>query len=368
MTASGKQLNDLTTAIADHFNKNDLARAVRAVLEKDLEDISLHNNKIDIIFALLDWANRRDRLLELLDGLKQRNPSQPFAIRVDEVLVAIAASLQGGGVAANPLKDCLIDGQVFIARDSLCSSVERIIRPGHFPKRISTITGPDAVGKSYSWLLIRHAARNSAGATPVKVDLTDRDMVEEWTPEEVTRSLARQLGLDESSISGLTESENGDAGQSAATSASRRALYAVEWLIGKLSGNQKTWWIVVDGLEAAGLPIATVELMELIANAIADKRINHVYLFLLGFARPLKNVSRTYNVSVPYRALCEDDVRSHAANLVNQYCQGNASERENKAARVADEALQGLNGLVDRESLELMTNQFQEAAERLLME
>lgn len=364
MTASGAQLETLANAVAAHFDLADLGRAVRAILDMDLESISTGGDKIEISFDLVDWANRRSKLIDILDGLKNRNPSVEFHGKIDAVLDEMNSPVAASG---DPLKECLIDGEVFITRDNLNTGIGKIIGGGHFPKKISTVSGPDATGKTYSWTMISYVARAMADAVPIKIDLGDRDDLDDWTPEELMRSLAHQMELDISTIIDLTESDDDDGvGHSAATGRSRRARYVGDWLVGKLNDDEKDWWIVIDGLELPGIPNSTFDLVEILADLIADRRITNVRLFLLGYGRVPSQKMRRFTTQVPFQLITENDVRDHARNLVSQFYQGEPDEMEARATEVANGALDGLNGLTNRQELETMTVQFQLAAERLL--
>ena len=100
MEWSGKQLKLLETALLRAFpNVSDLQRMVRFNLNEKLAEITGGDTLTDMVFFLLQWAESRGKLDDLLQAARAANPDNPDLVDV-EVLISSGADRSGDSPSA----------------------------------------------------------------------------------------------------------------------------------------------------------------------------------------------------------------------------------------------------------------------------
>ncbi len=74
MTLSGEDFKKLLDAMLQAYNKSDLRQMVKFNLDKDLDEIIGGVTGAEIIFNLIQWAEARGKLEDLLNAVSQNRP------------------------------------------------------------------------------------------------------------------------------------------------------------------------------------------------------------------------------------------------------------------------------------------------------
>ena len=72
---NGRKLEEIHAALLDAFTHASLRQMVRFQLDQQLERIAVGDSYDEIVFELVEWAERNDRLTDLLHGACAANPS-----------------------------------------------------------------------------------------------------------------------------------------------------------------------------------------------------------------------------------------------------------------------------------------------------
>jgi hypothetical protein len=100
LTLDGAQRQRLCEALGVAFSLKELKRMVRFRLSLDLEDVSEAGTKADVVFELVEYANRRDLVRPLVEGARAENPGNPAlaafldTLGLDPVPAAAARALE----------------------------------------------------------------------------------------------------------------------------------------------------------------------------------------------------------------------------------------------------------------------------------
>ena len=77
MTLTGPQKQAMQTALLAAFDMSELAQMIQFQLEKTLTQIADGKNDTEIVFNLVQWADRNGHVLDLIDGALAANPNNP---------------------------------------------------------------------------------------------------------------------------------------------------------------------------------------------------------------------------------------------------------------------------------------------------
>ena len=97
MALSGQQTEQICNALLDAYDEASLRQMVRVRLDRKLEEIAGGDNLSDIVFSLVDWADRHTRVLDLIDGAYAENPR-------NETLRFLHAQMPRTGAWSRPKK------------------------------------------------------------------------------------------------------------------------------------------------------------------------------------------------------------------------------------------------------------------------
>jgi small GTP-binding protein len=86
MSLSGSQIKILMDALLSAFDFDSLRMVVRFHLDEDLDRIVAGNNFREVVFNLITWAERTDRVEELVRGARAENPTNPTLDAAAEAL------------------------------------------------------------------------------------------------------------------------------------------------------------------------------------------------------------------------------------------------------------------------------------------
>ena len=74
MTLTGPQHRQLQQALDSAFDETGLRQLVRQEMDADLYSVAGGKNKTEIVLNLIDWADRQNRVAELMQGAVRQNP------------------------------------------------------------------------------------------------------------------------------------------------------------------------------------------------------------------------------------------------------------------------------------------------------
>jgi hypothetical protein len=289
----GRQLLLVRDAVADNYDYEVLEQDLRFQLDRRLGQIAAPDNLRNVVFRVLDTAEREGWLPELL-GVFQNGRYPAVREVITRVLAECAPPPDGGwsafGVAAgqpgaaagpgigspaadaDPFLNHVIGRLLFIDRSGLRSHLRDLLSDS--PSRVLVVTGERPCGKSYTWFYVRQ--RELLGdITPVLVDLSD--WAEPSGPVEVMSSIGLQLGLPEPTID--------EHAQGAAQAQRLR-----DWLVGMLQPRERDghrYLLVFDSLDHVAQRDDTLQLIEYIAGAAIRQRLAGLRVILLGYTNRL---------------------------------------------------------------------------------
>jgi hypothetical protein len=90
-----KQLKQLHSTLLDAFDPSELKQMVKFELGENLDAIAGGGNLSETVFNLIQWAERRGRIEDLIQGAVNYNPD-------NEALLAIRDALLGAPAVAAP--------------------------------------------------------------------------------------------------------------------------------------------------------------------------------------------------------------------------------------------------------------------------
>ena len=137
------------TAITDYFTQDELSRAIAFCLDVTLEEIVPPGSFRDQAFKLLMWAQRGDKILDLLMCLAETRPN----VTTFEATAALLQDVQQGSCFVRPLPSSLQKivplirprrNNYFFGRSRELLELCNALQPG----RVVTICGTGGVGKS----------------------------------------------------------------------------------------------------------------------------------------------------------------------------------------------------------------------------
>lgn len=286
----GRRLLRIQEAIVASYDPTILEQDIRFKLNRRLSDISGPDSLPNMVYRVLDAAEREGWLIDLLTMLgDSRYPAvREIAARVlVEVGPPVDAPLplDGGGgpgngsVVADPYFRSVVAQRPFVDRTILRAHLKDLL--SNSLSRVLVVTGERPCGKSYTWTFARQPDLLD-GFTPVLVDLAD------WSdpsvPIDVMSSVALQLKLPRPTVD--------EHAQGAAQAQRLR-----DWLVGQLNARDPSgrWLLVFDSLDHVAQREETLQLIEFLAGAAIRQRLDGLRVILLGYAnripiRPLESV------------------------------------------------------------------------------
>src|SRR5262249_48070750 len=87
MPLNGDQAQKLHDAIVDHFDRPGLERLVRFGLNERLDRISSDGPLDTVVFNLIQWADQRGRMTDLIQAVGQARPNVPEIQAIAEALL-----------------------------------------------------------------------------------------------------------------------------------------------------------------------------------------------------------------------------------------------------------------------------------------
>ena len=73
MDLTGKQVQRIQDAIRSGYNRESLAMALRFRMDVELNDIVANGPFAEQVFALIEWADKQGRVIELVEALHTGN-------------------------------------------------------------------------------------------------------------------------------------------------------------------------------------------------------------------------------------------------------------------------------------------------------
>lgn len=161
MKLTGILVEKTVSTINLRFSIPEVRRAVRYKLDEELDNIATYTEKMDIIFEVVEWSGRRDKIPELFDGLITVNPiAQPELKEILELAVRPSDNTTGTAPvlpAFDPLSHYFIADEPFVDREQLRNQLDSLWQGGR--SGVLIVRGERYSGRSHSWWLIHEMAR-----------------------------------------------------------------------------------------------------------------------------------------------------------------------------------------------------------------
>jgi hypothetical protein len=218
-------------------------------------------------------------LEDLVEVLLEDRPGQQTFADTKAVLDSTAPDAVGTAVPCH--EHYLLPGLLpFLDREQFRSIANHFNGTGW---RILTVKGGSGTGKTYSKELVYHMAsvRKQEGSDvfdPVWVDLTPRKVLSNQLTDglAVITEIVNQIG--EFELPEKYQSDFSEQKEQAATWSKNVG----SWLTGKLSGSNKTYWVMVDGFNEGPIADSAKLLIDNLIDRVGNN-LRTVRLLLLGY-------------------------------------------------------------------------------------
>ncbi len=191
----------------------------------------------------------------------------------------------------------------FLNRNKLRNLLNQLLENGNEYKLL-TLNGLQGTGKTFSWHLIRHAAR-AHYVIPVFLDLSQVQTI-----DGACISIAEQMGLDlEETRKRVLVDDPSEA---------RVGVKMAKWLAEATSNRRpEKWWLVLDNLNSA-LPQMEEDLLRpLLASLAKDRRLTQLVLVVLGKELPSDPLLDDYRLDDNLEGLRRADVEAFAVKFAD---------------------------------------------------
>ncbi|MEZ5354676.1 MAG: effector-associated domain EAD1-containing protein [Bryobacteraceae bacterium] len=277
---NGEELKKLIAALLGAYpNYADLEQMVLLELDENLAALaSQQANQQKVLFELVVWARRVDRLEDLLAAAARDQPANK-TLRATLNILREAIESRKPKVwytAPSPFLACFVQrNQPFIDRHDFRKSLEHRLRGANAFGAL-VVNGPSGVGKSHCYELIVHVARSEVDVDVAWINLK-RSSTFKMPPDAFVRELALQIALDTASLPKQEITGTADP---------RWARELAAWLIGQVkTRSNKTWWVVLDAFNHPSLPAETRELIHLLIER-AGTDLDRLKFVLLDYQAP----------------------------------------------------------------------------------
>lgn len=183
-----------------------------------------------------------------------------------------------------PQRAYLVGRGGFVDRAPLRASLRDM--NGEYDEKILCIVGQPQSGKSFSWFLLEHFARQS-DADAIKIDM--RRWSDGATPVDIAAHIAPTLDID-LDIDARTDLASGYDRHAQAT---RQRMQVGRWLIGKLKARGRRCWLFFDHIDVDTIRPETRELLLDLSRA-ADDREADLRIVLVGLGQDQLGESLRY--------------------------------------------------------------------------
>ncbi len=169
MPLTGNQSRELQEALLDAFNRAQLTRMVRFELQESLSQIADGENDTELVFNLVTWADRHDRVAELIAGAYAINPSNNRLQNIhDEHLSWYLEPPEEG---LQPYKGLqyfdVSDADRFFGREYLTSKLVKYLQANRFLAVIGASgSGKSSVARAGIVSALQAGERFADGTTP----------------------------------------------------------------------------------------------------------------------------------------------------------------------------------------------------------
>jgi effector-associated domain 1 (EAD1)-containing protein len=270
--AARKQLGD---ALLAAFTLAELQRMVATRLGGDLQRLALGGDLQEIVFKLIDQAERGNWTPQLVTGALSENSGSAelntFVTQFPEYKIVLTP-----GPPVNHFDVCVLRGkQPFVNRHQLRTAL-RQLNDDRDGNRVLVVTGPPTSGKTYSRELIWYLEEATKRFEVAWIDLVEDATDPDFGPGDLVRSLVLQMRRPVTSMP-VQQAQ-----------AARWVRELRDWLIAEISQTGSQWWIVIDGFNHSRLNVETLDLIQHVARRIALlPSASNCRLVLLGYADSL---------------------------------------------------------------------------------
>jgi hypothetical protein len=231
-------------------------------------------NLEDKLHSLIEWADARGRLLELLDELAADRPGNTLlagAVKNARASLALTAAADWYSPPEDPFATCFVKGgRAFIDRKELRASLRKV-HGGDASTLV--VTGEPLSGKSYSLRFVAHIA-DVYSYRVARVNL--REMGTGFGPGDLAAAIVREMGRS-ARIKNLPPQD---------AQVSRWTAELRSFITGEIRDSGSTWWIVIDGIDPDVVPGDTLQLIKKLV-VTADEFMEPMRIVLLDCVEPL---------------------------------------------------------------------------------
>jgi Novel STAND NTPase 1/Sulfatase-modifying factor enzyme 1/Effector-associated domain 1 len=148
MRLTGPQFNQIQEALLDAYDEAGLRQIVRAGLDKDLPQIAGGGNVTEIAYNLVAWADRQNRVQELIEAAVAGNPTNPMLQGLQQDTQRWHLAPPAGEKEPEPYKGLdffdVGDADLFFGRDRLTAELVAYLCDHQF----LAVVGASGSGKS----------------------------------------------------------------------------------------------------------------------------------------------------------------------------------------------------------------------------
>ncbi len=276
----GTQKSKLIKALLEAFPENADVEALGEMLGANADDYAARNaRRAQLVTGLLRWAESQGRERDLLDEAIVLNDSNAELNAVVTSIVAYLESVAPWYVSPDPIATCIVRGdQAFVDRVELRQALQRLTTKQG--ARTLIVKGDPASGRSYTLQLIVFLADGEPDWTVIDIDLTESGA--DLGPDGLVRRIALQLGLDADTIPPQQEQ------------APRWNAELRDWVVGKVNQDDRTCWIVIDGIDQVRPRDETMDLIWKLVDAAGKG--TKLRLVLLACSEPVTDQLEAFTI------------------------------------------------------------------------
>lgn len=237
-------------------NRGDIEMFLSFSFNVDLDTIvSEAADKSQAVFEMIRWAERSDKLQQLLHCVAKAKRNPTVTALTESLLPRIEQRRSRVSIPADPFEACMLRGGLpFVNRALLRSVMRELSNEGG--SRVLVIDGPKGSGKSYTRHFVSHIAESHPNSRVLWINVED-SVRTRFTPDQFAISIVTQIGR-RSSLAYIPI-------QQAQTARWIQELR--DWLVGEISQTTETWWLLCDGLSFPDIPTDTKDLLKLLMRS-----------------------------------------------------------------------------------------------------
>jgi len=342
MKLSGEQISQIVRIAEEVLSLGDLERLTRFNLSRKLEHISIGNDLPAHIFAVVTWAEDRDKIEDFISYFEKEFPPEGRRLR------EIVARRNPQPVTANdPLAWYFPSREPVVDRHTLDQKLQVLWQAGG--AGVLVVAGPRETGRSHSWWRI-HAAANQEGICARHIDISKEPG--EWTVSMLVERIARWLDVPLDDLADFAAQD------------SRLSSSFLGALDRRLAEQpHRRLCLVLDGFDRSGVGKELCDFVERLAGEVVSRNLGNLSLIMLGYGS-LSGLTFSSNILEEAVApLCRQDVRDFFADMTKAV---GVKVTNDEVEAAADAVMSGFSGQLSRPQMIELNRRVKEQSQKLL--